>query len=220
MLIGWNSIISHALDLVVFMRIAIVDYELGNLGSIENMIKKIGHQALITRKHEDILNADKIILPGVGAFDNGMKNLQNYNLVNVLNEAKEKNTHILGICLGMQLMTNSSEEGNLKGLGWINAEVKGFSFHDRVLKVPHMGWNIVKPAKASAIFSGFKEEVRAYFVHSYFAVCKNDNDVLSTTEYGAEFASAFLYNNVVGMQFHPEKSHKFGMQLLHNFLDM
>lgn len=198
--------------------IAIVDYGLGNLGSISNMVKKVGGKSLITSNLDEIKKAKKLILPGVGSFDNGMKQLRELGLIDILNKKVfEEKTPIMGICLGMQLMTKSSQEGNLSGLGWIDAQSKRFKSDS--LKVPHMGWNIVYQHKESKLFSQIDGEQRFYFVHSYFVDCKRDDDILTTTFYGHDFVSSFEKDNIVGVQFHPEKSHRFGMSLFKNFLE-
>lgn len=201
--------------------IVIIDYKMGNLGSILNMLKKIGAPGIISSDTDAIRQADKLILPGVGAFDNGMKNLDDLGLIPVLSEiVLQERAPILGICLGMQLMTNSSEEGKLPGLGWIDAKTVRFR-HDpsNDLKIPHMGWNTVSVRKESALFRDMFPEPRFYFVHSYHAVCEDPADVLTVTPHGYEFASAFQHGNIIGVQFHPEKSHKFGMRLLRNFAE-
>ena len=200
--------------------ITIVDYGLGNLGSIINMLKKIGAQAKLSASKLDIEKADKLILPGVGAFDNGMKQLRERDLIDVLNwKALEEKVPTLGICLGMQLLGNSSEEGSEKGLGWIDAETVKFQFNSENahLKVPHMGWNLVKEAKESVLNKDLYNEPRFYFVHSYHFVCRNATDELLRSKYGIVFTSAIEKDNIMGVQFHPEKSHKFGMQLFRNF---
>lgn len=203
--------------------IVVVDYGMGNLGSIANMLKKVGAKAMVSSDISVIESADKLILPGVGAFDNGMKNLSDLGLVPILSaKVIRDETPILGLCLGMQLFTQRSEEGNLPGLGWIEAETIRFKFDKDQpgLKIPHMGWNSIKIKRLSRIFDDMYEEPRFYFVHSYYVVCKNDRDVLATTCYGYEFASAVMRDNIVGTQFHPEKSHKFGMKLLKNFVEL
>lgn len=202
--------------------IVIVDYKMGNLGSILNALKKVGVQSVISSDISDIQKADKLILPGVGAFDNGMKNIKELGLIPVLNQkVLEQKTPILGICLGMQLFTKESEEGCLKGLGWIDARTKKFKFDQPLeyLKIPHMGWNTVRIKKDSYTFRNMYEEPRFYFVHSYHVVCKNEADILTTTQYGFEFISSFHKDNIVGMQFHPEKSHKFGLKILKDFAE-
>lgn len=199
------------------MMVVIVDYGLGNLGSIVNMIKKIGFQSKISSDLEEISYAEKLILPGVGSFDKGIKNLHDLGIFQVLNQkVLVDKTPILGICLGMQLMTKSSEEGSLKGFGWIDAETK--RFQSESLKIPHMGWNVIKNSKKSKLFDEFVSEKRFYFVHSYFVDCKSQNNVLTTTPYTHDFVSSFENENVLGVQFHPEKSHNFGLKLLKNFL--
>lgn len=198
--------------------ITIIDYGMGNLGSISNMIKKIGHKSIITSDLEEIKKATKLILPGVGSFDNGIKNLRESGLSEVLNQkALVEKTPILGICLGMQLMTKSSEEGILSGLGWIDAQTK--KFVSDTLKIPHMGWNIIRHHKESKLFDELDSEKRYYFVHSYYVESNQTKDVLTTTPYGYNFVSAFEKDNMIGVQFHPEKSHKFGMNLLKNFAE-
>lgn len=201
--------------------ITIINYNLGNPGSILNMIKKIGYSAIITSNIYEIAKASKIILPGVGAFDNGIINLKEMGIFNLLNKkVMEEKIPILGICLGMQLMTLSSEEGIEKGFGWINAVTKKFKFENSNLKIPHMGWNIVELKKESKLFSGMmNQENRFYYVHSYAVECYDREDILTTTYYGYDFVSSFEKENIKGVQFHPEKSHKFGMQLLKNFIE-
>lgn len=200
--------------------ITIVDYGMGNLSSVFNMLKKIGVPAEISSDTEVIKKAAKIILPGVGAFDNAMENINRLGLLPILNKkAKEEKIPILGICLGMQLLTLKSEEGKLKGLGWIDAETKKFDFpQPNNNKVPHMGWNIAKICQSNTIFKEMDiEESRFYFVHSYHVVCNNPDNILAKTFYGYDFTSSIYSENIYGTQFHPEKSHKFGMKLLENF---
>lgn len=202
--------------------IAVIDYGMGNLGSIVNMLKKIGAEAIITSDAETIGRADKLILPGVGAFDHGMQSLHERGLVPLL-EARvlEQRTPLLGICLGMQLLSRRSEEGSLPGLGWVEAETVRFQLngHEPALKVPHMGWNFVQVRQPHATFEALPDDPRFYFVHSYHVVCADERTVLATTDYGHEFTSALIHDNIVGVQFHPEKSHKFGMKLLKNFVE-
>lgn len=201
--------------------ITIVDYGMGNLGSIKNMFKYIGVEAEIQSDVDKIKNASKILLPGVGSFDTAMKKINESDLKELLNEkALKEQVPVLGICLGMQLLTNSSEEGNLAGLGWIDA--KTMSFKDRIdkkYKIPHMGWNIVNKSNDSLLNSGFEEfeETRFYFVHSYFVKVEDEKNSILKTNYGLEFDSAIQKDNIYGAQFHPEKSHKFGMKLFENF---
>jgi glutamine amidotransferase len=203
--------------------IVIVNYGLGNLESIKNMLKKVGFESVISSDPEQIRKASKLILPGVGAFDNGMNNLHDLRIIPVLEEEVfEKKTPILGICLGMQLFTKKSEEGKMAGLGWIDAETVRFQFHEEkeTLKIPHMGWNTIKFKKKSTLFQDPFPEMRFYFIHSYYAVCQKGDDILTETHYGYDFTSSFQKENIIGVQFHPEKSHKFGMKLLKNFVDL
>tara|TARA_B100001059_G_C17601370_1_gene459724 strand:- start:104 stop:712 length:609 start_codon:yes stop_codon:yes gene_type:complete len=198
--------------------ITIVDYGMGNLGSVFNMLKKIGVVSKITSDLEEIKSAKKLILPGVGSFDKAMQKINLSGIKEVLDyKVFVEETPILGICLGMQLLTNSSEEGIEKGLGYINASAKKFSFLDKKMKVPHMGWNFVNKSTKSKLTESFVKESRFYFVHSYYVEVKNQENSILKTNYGLEFDSAIQNKNVYGAQFHPEKSHKFGMKLLDNF---
>lgn len=201
--------------------VTVIDYGMGNLGSIKNMLRKVNADALVSSKKEDIQTADKLILPGVGAFDRGMTELEQKGLIPVIKEAVfDGNKPLLGICLGMQLLTQKSEEGSLPGLGLIAAETVRFQIQNcGSLRIPHMGWNSIKIKKDHYLFRDFDEyeEPRFYFVHEYHVVCKNDDDVLTHTNYGYDYASAIQKDNIIGVQFHPEKSHKFGMHLFRNF---
>jgi len=199
-------------------NIVIVDYGLGNLMSLLYKFKKIGINAIISSNEKEIENAEKLILPGVGHFAKGIENLKNYNLIPVLNKkVLEEKTPILGICLGMQLLTKRSEEGNVEGLGWVDAETKRFDLNG--LKIPHMGWNTIEIKRGNILFKNI-ETPRFYFVHSYHVCCEDENDILATTNYGYDFTSAIKKDNVYGVQFHPEKSHKNGIKLLKNFAEV
>lgn len=203
--------------------ITIVDLEIGNLGSIENMLKKIDVPSVRTSRPQDIANANKLILPGVGSFDTGIKNLNKFKLRAILDKkVLEEKIPVLGVCLGMQLLTESSEEGVEPGLGWIAAHTVKFKMNsqDKELKIPHMGWNQVVPKTRTGLFANLPEEIKFYFVHSYYVSCKTSDTVLAKTEYGRVFTSAVQQDNIFGVQFHPEKSHKYGMQLLKNFSDL
>ena len=200
--------------------IVIVDYGMGNLGSIKNMLKKIGIESIISKEINIINSADKLILPGVGSFDHGIKNINENGLRDVLEKnIIKKKKPLLGICLGMQLLTNSSEEGELPGFGWVNAVTKKFVFEDITFKTPHMGWNTVKNENENVLYNKMYQDARFYFAHSYYISCFNQSDILTTTTYGYEFVSSFQSGNIIGVQFHPEKSHKFGMKLLKNFVE-
>jgi glutamine amidotransferase len=203
--------------------IIIVDYGVGNLGSIANMFKKIGVPAGISSDPKVIENADKLVLPGIGAFDAGMAKLNERGFVPVLNDlALEKKIPVLGHCLGLQLMTRSSEEGKLVGLGWFDAVTLRFKFdHGQSnLKVPHMGWNTIDICHPHPLLSNLDEGSRYYFVHSYYVASNDINSVLATTDYGGPFHSVLARGNIMGAQFHPEKSHKFGMRILKNFSEI
>ncbi|OFY65943.1 MAG: imidazole glycerol phosphate synthase, glutamine amidotransferase subunit [Bacteroidetes bacterium RBG_13_43_22] len=202
--------------------ITIIDYKTGNLGSIQNMLKKIRVESIVTSDPHEIASAAKIILPGVGAFDQGMKMLENLGLKDILSKkALEERVPVMGICLGMQLMTQRSEEGTLKGLGWIEAETVRFRFKDTSqYKSPHMGWNFIRQKKDSRLLTNMQPDSRFYFVHSYYIRINDPADILTTTSYETEFTSSFERDNILGVQFHPEKSHKFGMTLLRNFAEL
>lgn len=202
--------------------VVIVDYGMGNLGSIVNMLKKIGIEAFVSSDASTIYKAEKLILPGVGAFDNGMFQLNKLGLIEALNtKVYENRTPIMGICLGMQLMTKKSDEGYESGLGYIDAQVNKFKFNEQQneLKIPHMGWNTINIINQCKLFKDMPVDSRFYFVHSYYVNCHKSENILAITHYGKDFTSAFQKNNIVGVQFHPEKSHKFGMILLKNFLE-
>jgi imidazole glycerol-phosphate synthase subunit HisH len=202
--------------------ITIVDYGTGNLASIANMLKKIGCASVVTSSADEIGRASKLILPGVGAFDTGMRNLTDLNLKDVLNrKVLEEKIPILGICLGMQLFVKASEEGSLPGLGWIDGSVVKFKpeLAEKKLKAPHMSWNFAALKKESRLFSDMYDEPRFYFAHSYHIQLNRHEDALAETTYGYAFASALERDNIAGVQFHPEKSHKFGMKLMRNFAE-
>lgn len=201
--------------------IVVVDYGMGNIGSIANMIKFVGAKSIITSDKSIIEKASKIILPGVGHFDRAMQNIQQLDLQDLITyKAREEKIPFMGICLGMQLMCNRSEEGNLDGLKFIDAEVLHFDFNEESkLKIPHMGWNTVIKNKEVPIIADLDDNARFYFVHSYYVKCNKVEDALTYTNYGMKFVSAFASDNLVGVQFHPEKSHKFGVKLFKNFIE-
>jgi glutamine amidotransferase len=199
--------------------ITIVDYGLGNLGSIFNMLKKLNVKSEIVSDPDKVALSTKILLPGVGAFDAAMQKINHSGLLEILNQkAKVEKVPFLGICLGMQLLTEGSEEGVLPGLSFIKGSTKKFSFENPSLKIPHMGWNVVKLKNNSPLTKGMEtEEQRFYFVHSYYVKCTNQDNVIGQTHYGFDFDCTIQDDNVFGVQFHPEKSHRFGMKLLKNF---
>jgi imidazole glycerol-phosphate synthase subunit HisH len=199
--------------------ITIIDYGMGNLGSISNMFKRIGVESEVTSDKEKIAAAKKILLPGVGAFDAAMERINGGGFRELLDrKALDEKVPVFGICLGMQLLTHSSEEGKLPGLGWIPAKTTRFSFDkDSKLKVPHMGWNRVYEKNPGLLIKDLPAEPRFYFVHSYYVTAEDEKHVLATTIHGVEFNSIIQKENIFGAQFHPEKSHKFGMKLLENF---
>lgn len=203
--------------------LVIIDYGMGNLGSVKNMFKKIGVDTTISSDIVDIKKASKLILPGVGAFDNAMNNLKELGLVDIIRaKVITDKTPIMGICLGMQLLTNGSDEGELDGFGFIDAYSYKFdnTRFANSLPIPHMGWNRAKLNKKSKLINEVSEcENRFYFVHSYAVSCQESEDVLTTSVYGYDFVSSFEKNNIIGCQFHPEKSHKFGMNLFKNFVE-
>lgn len=201
--------------------IVVIDYQMGNPGSIINMLKRIGVKAELSNNVDVIQNAEKLILPGVGSFDEGMRKLQSLGLVSVLNEAVLKHRKpILGICLGMQLMGVASDEGSLPGLSWLKFRNIKFKLDEsNTLKVPHMGWNTVTINKEHPVLRDSDDQPRYYFVHSYHAVCENKQDILLESDYGYTFVAAVANENVCGVQFHPEKSHRFGMKLLKNYVE-
>ena len=198
--------------------IGIINYGLGNLGSIQNMLKVIGEKSIISSDKNELDKCDRYILPGVGAFDAGMRMLNELELSDfVTNKAAEEKKPILGICLGMQLLGRKSEEGILPGLNLIPFDNVRFNLEDTDLKIPHMGWDIVEFEQENPLLNNLEGQQRYYFVHSYHAKCDLQENVLMTCDYGYKFAAAVVKENIMGVQFHPEKSHDFGMNLLRNF---
>jgi glutamine amidotransferase len=201
--------------------IVIIDSGMGNFGSVANMLRKVGADAIISSNVSTIEEADKLILPGVGSFDSVTKSMKERNLISVLTyKVLEKKTPILGICLGLQLFTQRSEEGQLPGLGWLKAETVRFRFEksNSCLKIPHMGWNTVQEARPHPLLSEMDADSRFYFVHSHHIVCRDEGLVVANSYYGYPFASVVAHENILGVQFHPEKSHKFGMRFFQNFV--
>jgi len=203
--------------------VVIIDYGMGNLRSILHKLHKIKVEAIISSDAHEIRNAHKLILPGVGHFAQGMANLKEYGLIETLTKAVgEEGIPILGICLGIQLFTNYSEEGDGEGLGWINARTKRFVFDETVkqLQVPHVGWNTLSIEKSNPLLEGVQENQRFYFTHSYHVVCADHADVIATSHYGYEFAASIQRGNIYGTQFHPEKSHIKGFEIIKNFIKL
>lgn len=198
------------------MTVAIIDYGLGNLGSVVNMLKRVGAQSRRVSTAEEVLQSDRVLLPGIGAFDLGVDLLDQHDLIEPLRQFAASGRPILGICLGMQLLLDSSEEGIRKGLGLIPGRSLRFEESDG-LRVPHMGWNRAIPTREDALVEGLPEDSRFYFVHSYRVVPEAEEHVLATTQYGVSFVSMIRDGNVMGAQYHPEKSHTFGMRVLQNF---
>jgi imidazole glycerol-phosphate synthase subunit HisH len=185
------------------------------------MVRKVGGSATITRDLDAIAKATKLILPGVGAFDHGVTRMRDLGVFEPFKAKAAEGIPVLGICLGAQLLGTGSEEGQEHGLGLVDATMRRFAFpSDAGLRVPHVGWNAVAVKKPNSLIENSGSEQRFYFTHSYYAVCANQEDVLATADYGSPFAAAFSHGNVFGVQFHPEKSHRFGMALMRNFLSL
>ncbi len=203
-------------------QVVIINYGMGNLNSVKKKLNRLCANSIISSDPVIIRNAEKIILPGVGHFQMAMENLKKLNLIEILNYVVTvKKKPILGICLGMQLMAKKSEEGNVSGLGWIDAEVVKFSINDKLkYKVPHIGWNQIRIIKSSKLMNNIAELSEFYFVHSYHFACNNRHDILNETDYEYKFVSAIEKENIFGVQYHPEKSHDAGEQLLRNFVNL
>jgi|TARA_R100000988_G_scaffold102772_1_gene79385 glutamine amidotransferase len=200
--------------------ITIVNWGAGNIGSITNMLNYLGIEAKVAVDRTEIASAQKIILPGVGAFDHGMRSLNSLGFTEALHEAAiERKVPVLGICLGMQLLCNGSDEGDLPGLGWIEGRAARIDLRDNShkLRVPHMGWSEMKLARTGRLFPSTGDQDRFYFVHSYHVICKNSEDVVGTVWHGTDLTAVVERGNIFGAQFHPEKSHRFGMKLFERF---
>jgi glutamine amidotransferase len=201
-------------------KVAIIDYGTGNLASIGNMLRKIGQESVITNNKAEIQNASFLILPGVGSFDTGMKNLKDAGLDEIIKEeVLGAGKPVLGICLGMQLLAGASEEGKMEGLGLIEGKVIRFVQPEGSrFKIPHMGWNEVVPHPESRLLKGYNRTPRFYFVHSFHLISDDPKAILSESSYGIKFNAVYEKENVMAVQFHPEKSHRFGIHLLRQFL--
>lgn len=203
--------------------ITIIDYGSGNIHAIANIYKRLNIEYNITNEPSILRVAEKLILPGVGDFDETMMLLGNLGIKDTLDELViEKKIPILGVCVGMQILGNSSEEGVLKGFGWIKGSVKKLDISELKAKphLPHMGWNTINPIRRSAVLSDIECDDGFYFLHSYYFDCEDKSDILATTSYGIEFPSAINHENVFGFQFHPEKSHQNGIKLFKNFANL
>jgi len=201
--------------------ITVINYGMGNSGSIMNILRRIGAEAVLTSDVEEIAKADKLVLPGVGAFDRGMERLHELGLVGPLNQkVMVEHTPILGICLGMQLFAKASEEGEAEGLGWIDATSIRFKFEsvDAGLKIPHMGWNVLRCRQPNPVLGDLADDARFYFVHSYHVQCRDPADILATCQYGLEVTAAVARGSIIGVQFHPEKSLRWGMEVFRKFV--
>ena len=200
--------------------ITLIDYGVGNIFAFQNVYKRLDIQTKIAKTTQDLEDAEKLILPGVGAFDYAMNQLNKSGMRQKLDElVLYKKIPVIGICVGMQMMGNRSDEGSMEGLKWIDADIVKFDENliKHRTKLPHMGWNDVKPTKDHPLFKGLEDHAIFYFLHSYYFKCNNIEDSIALSDYGISFTSATNYKNVYGIQFHPEKSHQYGEKLLHNF---
>ncbi len=201
-------------------KIAMIDYDAGNVKSVEKALEYLGQEVILTRNRDEILNADRVILPGVGSFGDAMRKLEEYKLIDVIQEVVEKQIPFLGICLGLQLLFESSEESEgVKGLGILKGHIKKIPDKDG-LKVPHIGWNDLSFNQEAKLFKGLQEGDYVYFVHSYYLEAEDSNIVAATTSYGVKIDAAVETKSVFACQFHPEKSSDIGLKILKNFIEL
>lgn len=202
--------------------VTIIDYGVGNINAFLNIFKQLNIPAATAKKVEDLEQATKLILPGVGHFDYAMQRFNDSGMKDKVNElVLQKKLPVVGVCVGMQMMAKGSDEGNLEGLGWVDAHVHKFDAAQvsAKLPLPHMGWNDIQLTKNTPLLQDLDENPRYYFLHSYYFKCENNDDIIAETDYGIKFTSAINHKNIFGAQFHPEKSHHFGIQLLKNFAE-
>ena len=203
--------------------IAIIDYGLGNVLAFVNVYRRLNIPVSVAKTAGDLTGASKLILPGVGAFDHAMQQLNQSGMRQAIEQlVLQQDVPVLGICVGMQILAKSSDEGKLPGLGWIDGTVRKFDVSNlpHGTHLPHMGWNDVKPVVDGGLFKGMEQDARFYFLHSYYFDCHQTKDILAVCDYGVQFSCAVNHKNVYGVQFHPEKSHHFGSQLLKNFAEV
>lgn len=203
--------------------ITIIDYGVGNIKAFQNIYKRLGIEASVAQNPNYIKAAEKLILPGVGHFDYAMQCFSSSGMMEITNEmVLNGKTPILGVCVGMQMLAKSSDEGQLPGLGWVNADVRKFDFSQSLEpgRLPHMGWNDVISQKENPLLLNLEKNARFYFLHSYYFNCMDREDNLAISHYGFDFTSIINHRNIYGVQFHPEKSHNFGVQLLKNFAEI
>lgn len=203
-------------------KVVIIDYGMGNLNSVKKSLDRMRVSSIVSSDPQDIIKTEKIILPGVGHFGKAMSNLKKLDLLDTLHEAVlVKKKPILGICLGMELMAKESEEGNIEGLGWLDAEVIKFNISDKIkYKIPHIGWNQIHIKKNGVLMNNISDLSEFYFVHSYHLIINNQSDIINETQYEYFYPSAIEKDNIFGVQYHPEKSHEAGAQLLKNFIGL
>jgi len=203
--------------------ITIINYGLGNIRAFISLYERLNIPVLVANSADDLKGASKIILPGVGAFDYAMSKLNHSGMRDdIAKLVLDQQLPILGICVGMQMLAHASDEGKLAGLGWIDGRVRRFDTGvlDSKLVLPHMGWNTIHPDNDNPLFANISNEAQFYFLHAYYIQCKNQSDIIATTDYGIQFSSAVSDKNIYGVQFHPEKSHQWGIQLLKNFAEL